>query len=409
MTTNALTAGSRLASLDVIRGVAVLGILLMNIQSFAMIGQAYSNPTAYGDFTGANRWVWILSHVFADQKFMTIFSLLFGASMLLIIQSAQRKGQSALRLHYRRNLWLLLIGLAHAYLIWYGDILTPYAICALLLYPAHKLSPKAALILGVILFSVASMLELGLGLSMPYWPEEVTQSMQGNWLPDQAQVQQEIAAYQGSYLDQLTMRVYTALALQTTYVPLHILWRVLGLMLMGMALFKTGFLAGGLPTSTYRNVAWGAGLPGLVLVVIGVVGHLQADFDLAYSMFLGGQWNYWGSLGMALAYISLIILWVKSQQGQAFKARLATVGRMALSNYLLQSLIAAFLFYGLGLFGEVSRVGQLLIVLGVWGLQLAYSPWWMARFHYGPFEWAWRSLTQGKRQPWRKLKTAEAA
>ncbi|HAA10585.1 MAG TPA: hypothetical protein DCE41_02365 [Cytophagales bacterium] len=405
MTTNTLASGSRLQSLDVIRGIAILGILLMNIQVFSMIGQAYGNPTAYGDFSGANRWVWIFSHVLADQKFMTIFSLLFGASMMLIIQGAQRKERSALGLHYRRNFWLLIIGLAHAYLIWYGDILTPYALCALLLYPAYKLSPKAAIIIGAILFTVPSVLETSLGLSMPYWPQEEILALQGDWLPRPELVQREISAYQGSMLEQLNMRAHTAFMLQTTVMPLHILWRVLGLMLMGMALFKTGFLGGGLSIITYRRTALWAGLPGLALVLIGVVSNLQANFDITYSMLLGSQWNYWGSLGMALAYISLIILWVKSPAGQKLKARFSAVGRMALSNYLIQSLIGAFIFYGLGLFGEVSRVGQFLVVLGIWALQLTYSPWWMARFHYGPFEWAWRSLTQGKRQPWLKMRS----
>ncbi|HAA23942.1 MAG TPA: hypothetical protein DCP28_36125, partial [Cytophagales bacterium] len=329
MTTNTLASGSRLQSLDVIRGIAILGILLMNIQVFSMIGQAYGNPTAYGDFSGANRWVWIFSHVLADQKFMTIFSLLFGASMMLIIQGAQRKERSALGLHYRRNFWLLIIGLAHAYLIWYGDILTPYALCALLLYPAYKLSPKAAIIIGAILFTVPSVLETSLGLSMPYWPQEEILALQGDWLPRPELVQREISAYQGSMLEQLNMRAHTAFMLQTTVMPLHILWRVLGLMLMGMALFKTGFLGGGLSIITYRRTALWAGLPGLALVLIGVVSNLQANFDITYSMLLGSQWNYWGSLGMALAYISLIILWVKSPAGQKLKARFSAVGRMA--------------------------------------------------------------------------------
>jgi len=132
----------RIIVLDIIRGFAILGILFMNIQSFSMIGQAYLNPTAYGDLTGVNKWVWILSHVIADQKFISIFSMIFGGSIIMITESAQCNNQSPLYIHYRRNFWLLVIGLLHAYLIWYGDILAPYAICALLVYPLRKLNPK---------------------------------------------------------------------------------------------------------------------------------------------------------------------------------------------------------------------------------------------------------------------------
>jgi uncharacterized protein len=124
----ALPPAQRLESLDVLRGFAVLGILIMNIQSFSMVDAAYTNPSAFGDLTGVNRWVWLLSHVFADQKFMSLFSLLFGAGIALMAHRLQAQGQSAAWLHYRRMFWLLLFGLGHAYLFWHGDILFTYAL-----------------------------------------------------------------------------------------------------------------------------------------------------------------------------------------------------------------------------------------------------------------------------------------
>jgi uncharacterized protein len=136
MVTNIVAKGptninERFGSLDLLRGIAVLGILIMNIQSYSMISAAYINPTAYGDFTGLNKWIWILSHLFADQKFMTIFSILFGTGVILFTDRLTSKGDSSLGLHYRRTFWLLIIGMIHAYLFWYGDILVPYAVCAL--------------------------------------------------------------------------------------------------------------------------------------------------------------------------------------------------------------------------------------------------------------------------------------
>ena len=129
----------RIVAIDLLRGFALLGILIMNIQGFAMPAAAYGNPTVYGDLSGTNRWVWTLSHIFADQKFMTIFSLLFGAGILLITEKLDARGQRAWTIHYRRTFWLLIIGLAHAYLLWSGDILVIYALCGFWVYWLRKL------------------------------------------------------------------------------------------------------------------------------------------------------------------------------------------------------------------------------------------------------------------------------
>ena len=130
----------RIQSLDIIRGIAILGILIMNIQSFSMPGSAYSNPMAFGDLDGINKWVWIISHVFADMKFMNIFSILFGAGIILVTSKSEMKTGKSAVLHYKRTIWLLIIGLFHAHLIWYGDILVIYALCAFILYPLDRKS-----------------------------------------------------------------------------------------------------------------------------------------------------------------------------------------------------------------------------------------------------------------------------
>lgn len=136
-----VTAGERIVSLDVLRGFAILGILIMNIQSFSMISAAYLNPTAYGDLTGLNRVVWTLSHLFADLKFISIFSMLFGAGIVLFARRLEAKGLRAGPVHYRRAIWLLLIGLAHGFLLWYGDILAIYGLVGLIVYLMWRRSP----------------------------------------------------------------------------------------------------------------------------------------------------------------------------------------------------------------------------------------------------------------------------
>ena len=123
--------GERIRSLDVLRGFAVLGILIMNVQSFSMPGAAYLNPTAWGDLTGINLAVWLAGHVLADQKFLTLFSILFGAGVCLFAERAEARSGRSAAVHYRRMFWLLVFGLAHAYFLWVGDILVPYALCGL--------------------------------------------------------------------------------------------------------------------------------------------------------------------------------------------------------------------------------------------------------------------------------------
>lgn len=401
MNTQHLNSGNdRIVSLDVIRGLAILGILFMNIQSFSMVSQAYINPTAYGDLSGINKWTWFLSHIVAEDKFMTIFSMLFGVSMLIIADSSKARGIAPFKVHFKRNIWLLLIGLIHAYLIWYGDILTPYAICSFVVYPLRKLSIRSLFVLGFTLFGVASVLSVLSGLEIYALPDEIVNQIMSAWSPSNAQVMQETNAYLGSYSEQLDQRATTAFMLHTTYFAGYYFWRISGLMLIGMALYRLGFLPGKFEKKVYVKVIGGVGIFSLMLVVIGAYLQFHFDWSIRYSMHFGKQFNYWGSLGIALSYISMVILLCKNGYLKGLTNKLAAVGRTALTNYLLQSLICTFLFYGfgLGLFGKVERVYQLLIIVGIWILQLYCSTLWMRYFNYGPFEFVWRSLYKGKMQ-----------
>ena len=189
----------RIVAMDALRGFAVLGILIMNIQSYSMIEAAYINPAAYGDLTGINRWVSILSHLFADGKFMTIFSMLFGAGVVLMTSKTEAKGRSSVGLHYRRTFWLIVIGMIHAYLLWYGDILTAYGVCALLVFLFRKVSARWLLVLGLVSVSVSSLIYLSFGFSLPYWPAESYQEVLQAWKPTAETISREISSYQGSW------------------------------------------------------------------------------------------------------------------------------------------------------------------------------------------------------------------
>jgi uncharacterized protein len=179
------------------------------------------------------------------------------------------------------------------------------------------------------------------------------------------------------------------------------LWRVGGLMLIGMALFKWGILSAERSLRFYRRGFLLSFIPGFLIVLFGLIRNFENNWIFEYSMFLGSQFNYWGSLLLVFSYICLVMIFVKSGKLNSLKLRLAAVGRMALTNYLIQSIFCMFIFYGigLGLYGQVSRSVQLLIVLAIWIIQLAYSKPWLNHFYFGPFEWIWRSLTYLKWQP----------
>ncbi|MBL6949640.1 MAG: DUF418 domain-containing protein, partial [Bacteroidales bacterium] len=240
---NPTLPSKRILSIDVLRGIAVLGILIMNIQHFSMIGAAYINPDAFGDLTGINKWVWVLSDLLSSGKFMSIFSILFGAGIILFTTHAVEKGRRAGRLHYRRNFWLLVFGLLHAYLIWYGDILVAYSLCAFLAFLFRKMKPVKLVIIGAIFFIVPFLLYLMFGLTIQYWPQEsIDQNMQ-SWMPAIEKVQQEINSMQGNWIEQMDVKVPGAIFLQTFLFFINVFWRVMGLMLFGMALYKWGVLS----------------------------------------------------------------------------------------------------------------------------------------------------------------------
>ena len=389
----------RIASLDVLRGFALLGILVMNIQTFAMPVSAYSNPTAYGDLQGINLWVWRLGYLFFDLKFMSLFSMLFGAGVLLFIDRAKARGASAGKLHYRRSGWLVLFGLLHAHLLWYGDILYSYGLCAMLVFLFRNRSARALVIWALLFLSVSWGFTLFTSFSWDYIPEPDRVQMAQDWKPEQSVIDAEIADYNGGFARWFPRNSAMALMLETFVFFIVFVWRVTGMMLLGMALYRWGVLSGERDGSFYRRLMIVGSVIGLALIIIGMVKNQQAGYTVEYGMFNGTTWNYWGSVALALAYVGLVVGAVRNGAWPALQRRLAAVGRIAFSNYILQTVIGIAIFRGLGIFGDVERWQQLAIVIAIWLLQLWLSPMWLARYRFGPLEWLWRSLTYWKMQP----------
>lgn len=394
----------RIQSLDILRGVAILGILIMNIQSFAMPGAAYLNPTVYGSLEGSDYWIWIFSHLFADQKFMTLFSLLFGAGILLVSRRMEETSGSSVKFHFKRNFWLLVIGLTHAYLIWYGDILVTYALCSFLVFWLRNNSPRTLVIIGLLVLSVPSLLYLFFSASLPMMPEQELTELRLDWHPNSEMITQEITEVTGSLGEQLSHNIQAALEMQTFVFFILFFWRASGLMLIGMALHKWGILSASRPNAFYWKGMLSSFAIGIPLTIYGIVQNFDAGWTMEYSMFTGSSFNYWGSLATSFGYICAVMLFSKSSVATVFKARLAAIGQMALTNYISQSLIGVGIFFGVGfgLFGEVSRTYQLFITLCIWALQFAWSKPWLEAFRFGPLEWLWRSLSYMKFQPMKK-------
>ncbi|MCW4460646.1 DUF418 domain-containing protein [Sphingomonas sp. BT-65] len=403
----ATTTGDRILTLDTVRGVAVMGILLLNIIAFAMPSPAYFNPAAYGGDTGIDLAVYLANFILFDGKMRGLFSFLFGASLLLVIDRAEAKGENPARVHYARMVWLLVFGLLHCWLIWWGDILNHYAMVGMVAFLFRKARVKTLVTVGVILLvvhlGIAALIPFTAAVAeaMPAEPgmAEAAQALErGFGKPSATWLAEQVAIYRGSWWQIAVHRFAEA-----RFLPFAGLFQfgseTLAYMLFGMVGLKSGMLTGSWDRRRYRKwllIGFGIGIPAYALLAAFM---LAKDFSLVAVT--TGVWFATVPFRplMITGWASLIILLMRP--GGALTARIAAAGRMAFTNYLATSLICTTLFYGYGLgwFGELSRAEVYLVVFAVWALMLIWSKPWLERFAYGPLEWLWRSLARGKLQP----------
>ena len=388
-------------AVDLLRGVAVLGILLVNMQLFAMPEAANVNPYALGQPSAIDLRIWSAIQVFAESKFMSIFSMLFGAGIVLMTGRLEHRGISPGRLHYRRMFWLLVFGLVHAYLLWHGDILFFYAICGMIVYPARRLRPRTLVTIGLFMLLVGTSISLISGLAWSSWPEEAKADWQSYWQPTVSDLQAETAAYRGAWLDQERQRAATSFDSHLGDTLSWGIWRAGGLMLLGMALLKAKVVTGGRTRRYYAALATIGLAVGLALAAWGLREFFARRASLQDSLFFVPLWNYWGSILVALGYIGVVLTLWKANVMRGLVRRLTSVGRTAFSCYILETLICTTVFYGhgLGLFGTFDRLQQLMLTVVIWIALLLVAPVWLRRFRYGPLEWVWRTLTYGHRVP----------
>jgi uncharacterized protein len=429
----------RVESVDVLRGVAVLGILTMNIVAFGLHGESYLNPmsegaaASSGPFEGANKFVWWATHLLADQKFWSLFSMLFGAGLVLQDLRARADGAQGQKtgfaeIYYRRLLWLFVIGMLHAYLLWYGDILVAYALCGLLLYPMRKMRWGWLVGIGVAVVLMGVLLQAGLGAALSSLGSEGREAQaiidsggtltdnqreaHSRWMESQASfnkspedVQKEIQSVRSGFIGTLKYNALSAVILQTLMFAIFAFWKTTGCMLIGMGLAKAGVFSNLRSGAFYVWLAlagYGLGLP---LAYVGGARQIEHKFNMIDAWATDWHFNYVGSVLVALGHAAAVMLCLRAGSAKRgpsatpelglISSRLAALGRMPLTNYLAQSVICTFVFFGWGLgqFGQWTRVEVYALVPVVWAAMLIWSPWWLARYRFGPIEWVWRSLT----------------
>ena len=414
MATTAMTGGGdRILTLDTIRGVAVMGILLMNIVGFGLIEPAYMNPLAQGGAAGLDLGVYLFNFVMFDGKMRGLFSFLFGASTLLVIQRATAKGDSAAKVHYARMVWLLIFGLAHLWLIWWGDILAHYALVGMIAFFFRNLRARTLVIVGIVLIAIQCVILAGLAFTVTMMvqggmpgqdPADVAASLvefrNGFGVPSTTWIEAEMAKHLGSYGALVSDRFHENIATPLSFVVM-VGSETLGYMLFGMAGFKSGLLTGGWARARYVKwlvIGFGIGIPAYVAIAAYL---LRADF--AMPAVVTGVMALSTPVRplMIVGWACLIVLLMRPSGG--LTDRIAAAGRMAFTNYLVTSLICTTIFYGFGfgLYGSLHRAELYLVVFVIWAGMLLWSKPWLDRFAYGPFEWLWRSLARGSVQAMR--------
>ena len=405
----------RIEVLDVVRGFSLLGILLLNIIAFGLVSQSYINPSLDLPDSFTIDWaIWGIIEVTAEGAMRGIFSILFGAGIVLFCAN---KSQADQKLFLRRNFFLLCFGIIDAYfLLWYGDILITYAVAGYILYYLRNLTGKTLLKIAVAILCFTAFLNfLGkevITYSKDAYTEvnsfeqtdlteeqilwaEAWDEFRVNYQPNEVEINAEVLQRRGSYAEifewnaeRKNIVIYS--------LPFY-LWDIFLMMVLGMALFKLGILQGERSLSFYKKLAAVSFAIGLSVNFIELYLFTSSGFDYRYSRVFLSSYDL-GRLGMALGYISVANIVIKADVLKVVRQKLQNVGRMALTNYILHSIICMVLFTGVGfgLVNEISRANLYLIVLAIWVFQIYFSGYWLKRYQAGPLEWLWRSATYKK-------------
>lgn len=423
----------RIILLDSLRGLAVLGILLMNIPGFALPRAVISDISVLGEWSGKNFYAWYVVETFVEGSQRAIFSMLFGAGMFLFISRLEKKVSGTMPAEYfvRRQLWLLVFGLINSYiLLWYWDILFHYAIFGIIVFAFWRQKPKTLYIAAFtcLVFSVArenvdlyrakneiNRAETAARQDTVKTPLTTFQRDDLRALADRKErsgleskkkrMDKNLEAVRGDIHSLYKFQSEISFQSQTAGTYYFLLWDVLLFMFLGLAFFKAGVLTGEAPVKTYLLIfliGFGAGLPLSYLDTQPMLAHKFNQTDIIKN----SSFKFYevARLLRSLGVFALILLLYKSGWFKWLFALMRPVGQMAFTNYLMQSLMCGLFFYGIGLgmFGKLQRYEMYYVVAAVWVIEIAWSHLWLRYCRFGPLEWLWRSLTYWKWQPLRK-------
>ncbi len=422
-------AAQRIEALDVVRGVALCGILLMNITGFGL-PDAYTNPQNAGGATGINLITWIITEVGFEGTQRALFSMLFGASVILFTSRLEAQGRAdAADIYVRRNLWLVGFGMINAFvLLWHGDILYTYGIIALFLYPFRKLAGKWLMVLGIAALLAGALWSFcesrnAIAAYGPYAAAAAVRDAGSELTPEQESAITTWERQRGNFkstpdaiadsIREQTSGYFTALAhiapinvIFQTYGLYRYFFDVFGMMLIGMGLFKLGVLTLERRTSLYAVMVLGGYTIGLLTNAWETRHIIDNGFSALAFTEVTTTYDL-GRLGMTVGHLGLMLLFVRSGVLRPVRRALAAVGRMAITNYLMHSAICLVLFILMGQYGQFERYQLYYVVFAIWGFQLIFSPLWLRYFKFGPVEWLWRSLTYVKWQQLRRPPKAQ--
>lgn len=383
-----------------------MGILVANLPGFALPRAAYFSPLSWGGTGPVDLAAWAITFVLVEGKMRGLFALLFGASLLLVVERADASGQNAAAIHLRRMATLFAIGCAHLYLLWWGDILNQYALIGVVAFLFAAAPTPLLVAAGIAGVAVAALDGAALTLSAYAAAPQTSAAQVATWtalstgwgVPPAHDLAAEIAAFRGDWLQGVAWRW------DRTADPFTTVLRdgaeTLGYMLLGMAAYRSGLLTLRLPPRRYRLIT-------LATIPAGVAIHLwlaaatwQSGFDLRRVLLASMLVSPLVRPAMVLGYAALLLLAFRPDG--ALSRHVTAAGRMALSNYLGTSLLMTFLFDGWGLaqFAYWPRGTLYLLVPFAWAAMLLASTWWLRRFAYGPAEWLWRAVARGEAPRW---------
>jgi uncharacterized protein len=417
----------RIGMLDATRGIAVLGILIMNVTGFGL-PRAYDDPTNWGGDQGINLASWRIAALFFEGTMRGMFTLLFGAGALLFLQrhAARNSGLLPADLYFRRTMWLIVFGLVNAYLLlWPGDILYYYGVVGLLLFVFRNVTPRKLIVTAAVIMVLQTAVTVGewygyreasvaaaraqeARSSGKVLTAEQSQAIETlarineEFKPSLDDLEKEIGRVRKSYLSALALVAPKSWHYETTFFLQHGLLECLGMMLLGMALLKYGVLTGAASQRVYASMTIAGYAIGLAVNWFETSNLVRAEFTV--ESLIASYLTYdLGRIPMTLGHVGLIGLLYRAAPLSAAMRSLSAVGQMALTNYLAQSVICMLLFTGAGLalYGHLERHELYYVVAAIWIVQLIWSPLWLRRFRFGPAEWLWRSLTYWQRQPMR--------